>query len=152
MEPFRSQGSRVLSSTLAVFGKNVPDTETRQWFASVVAKQLFSRGSFNSTFDKEVFQQSRRLRPQRTEPFFSSFAKEPRVEWFVELNITGTKIENLLDPRAGVEHCRQHCVVATTAWTFAVDSRENSLELTKFKVFHCRHWRPLERNPQDSLG
>ena len=77
-----------------------------------------------------------------------------RRTWKGELepDVAYTQVEDFLDPRAGVEHQREHGVIPLPRQRAPIDAGQQDLDLGLFQVFDGgRAGSSLERNPEDLL-
>ena len=84
----------------AVLREQISHAESRQRCAAVIDEEGWRRGRREAALADVHPEQLRGLRPQRTEPLFSSFAEQTDMRRGDELQILRTQVENLLDAGA----------------------------------------------------
>ena len=105
-----------------------------------------------AAFGEEPTQDIGRLCPERADAFLASLSEETKVRRRVHAKICDAERDNLLHPRAGVEHARQKRVIAAALGRGPVDRREHRLDLGELQVDSTRtRARAFEGHGEDTL-
>jgi hypothetical protein len=102
-------------------------------------------------FGNKVTEQLSGLWPEGTEPLFAALANQSNVKGFEQLEIADSQIDDLLDPRAGVEHGGEQRVIALALDGTAIDRSEHCQDLLVLQVLNRPRAGALEWNGEDSL-
>jgi hypothetical protein len=101
---------------------------------------------------KQVFEQFCGFWPQRTNSFLPALSEEACMVWPIELQITGSKIQDFLNPSACIKHGCQEQVVSAAICSLTFDARKYGLDFGKLQILHRPGARSLKRHTQDSLA
>ena len=105
-----------------------------------------------AAFGLKLTQDLGRLRPERANAFLASFPEGTKVRRWLQAKIRAAERDDLLDPRASVEHARQKRVIAPTTGSGPVERREYGLDLGELQVRNWTRARALEGHGQHPLA
>src|SRR3974390_1514960 len=116
MDSLASQGRRGPRAPGHVLLQKIAHTEPRDRGAALVEEEVLIDGIHTgSALLDQVLQQLRSPRPYRADAHLVALPREPDLAGRLKPNVASSKIDDLLDPRTGVEHQREQSVVAPSA-------------------------------------
>jgi len=135
-----------------VLAEEIAGAEPRQRLATSAAKERLGGIGIAPTLADQRRQCLGRLWPERTETLLAPLAAKPHLERPRELGVARPHVENLLDPRARVEHREQKRVVPASRGGPPVGGLEEPAHLIHLEVLDPAGARALEGDGEQPLA